>query len=85
MRSFFPTGVGFPLICMVLGNALVKAINRDWALRPAEMITVVVMGLVVIGIPIFIVGYVLSIPTTPYYFASPENQWGTYVLPHLPQ
>lgn len=82
--SFFPTGVGFPLICMVLGNALVKSINRDWALRPAEMITVVVMGLVVIGIPIFIVGYVLSIPTTPYYFASSENQWGTYVLPYMP-
>ena len=83
--SFFPTGVGFPLVCLVLINALLKAVNRNWALRPAEMITVVVMGLVVIGIPIFIVGYVLSIPTTPYYFASSENQWGTYVLPHLPE
>ena len=59
-------------------------ININWALRPAEMITVVVMGLVTTGIPIFMMGFVLSIPTTPYYVASAENQWGTYVLPHLP-
>ena len=82
--SFFPIAVGFSFCCLILLNILLKTINPGWALRPAEMITVVVMGLVTTGIPIFMMGYVLSIPTTPYYFASAENQWGTYVLPYLP-
>ena len=82
--SFFPISVGFSFCCLILFNILLKAININWALRPAEIITVMVMGLVTTGIPIFIMGFVLSIPTTPYYVASAENQWGNYVLPHLP-
>ena len=82
--SFFPISVGFSFCCLILSNILLKAININWALRPAEIITVMVMGLVTTGIPIFIMGFVLSIPTTPYYVASAENQWGNYVLPHLP-
>ena len=82
--SFFPIGVGFPFLCFIFFNVLLKAINPGWALRPAELITILVMGLVVSGIPVFLTGYFLAIPTTPYYFASPENQWAQYVLPHLP-
>ena len=82
--SFFPIGVGFLFVCLIFANALLKILNFNWALRPAEMITVVVMGLVCTGIPVFLIGYFLAIPTTPYYFASAENQWGTYVLPYLP-
>ena len=55
-----------------------------WMLQPAELVTVAVMGLVVTGIPIFMVGFLLAIPTKAHYDASPENQWGEYVLPHLP-
>ena len=82
--SFFPIGVGFPFVCLIFFNILLKSLKRSWAMRPAEMITVAVMGLVVTGIPIFMVGFLLSIPTTPHYFASPENQWGQFILPHLP-
>lgn len=82
--SFFPIGVGFPFLCLILLNSLLKAVHPPWALRPAELVTVVVMGLVVTGIPIFMVGFLLAIPTTPHYLASPENQWAEYVLPHLP-
>ena len=82
--SYFPIGVGFPFLCLVLVNGLVRTLGHGWALQPAELITIAVMGLVVTGVPIFMVGYVLAIPTTPHYFASPENQWGGHVLPHLP-
>ena len=82
--SFFPTGVGFPFLCLIFFNILLKSIRPSWALRPAEIITIVVMGLMVIGLPVFLMGYFLAIPTTPYYFASPENQWGEYVIPYLP-
>ena len=83
--SFFPIGVGFPFLCFIFFNILLKSIKRSWALRPAELITIVVMGLVVTGIPIFMIGFVLSIPTTPHYFASAENQWDQYILPYLPE
>ena len=82
--SFFPIAVGFSFVCLIALNILLKTLNPRWALRPAEIITVVIMGLVTTGIPIFMMGFVLSIPTTPYYFASAENQWATYVIPHLP-
>ena len=83
--SFFPIGVGFPFLCFIFFNILLKSVRRSWALRPAELITMAVMGLVVTGIPIFMVGFVLSIPTTPHYFASAENQWDQYILPYLPE
>ena len=82
--SFFPSGVGFPFLCLVLFNILLKTINPNWALSQAELVTVLVMGLVIIGVPVFLVGYLLAIPTTPYYFASAENQWGNLIVPHMP-
>ena len=42
------------------------------------------MGLVATGIPIFIVGLLLAIPTKPYYGATPENEWAHYIQPYLP-
>lgn len=82
--SFFPVGVGFPFLCLILANGVLRRARPSWSFRPQELITVAVMGLVVIGVPIFMVGFVLAIPTTPHYFASPENQWGETILPHLP-
>ena len=82
--SYFPIGVGFPFVCILFLNILLKSINRSWALRPAELITIVAMGLVVTRVPNFLCGYLLAITTTPYYFASAENQWGEYVVPNLP-
>ena len=83
--SFFPIGVGVPFILIVFGNALVKRYRRSWALHPAEIITIAIMGLVTSGIPIFMVGLLLSIPSKPYYGATPENEWASFVQPYLPE
>jgi hypothetical protein len=82
--SFFPIGVGLPFVLLVLGNALMKRLQRSLALTPPEMVTVVVMGLVASGIPIFMVGLLLSIPSKPYYGATPENGWEGLIQPFLP-
>ena len=82
--SFFPIGVGCPFLFLLLVNEALKRFRPSGALRSAELITIVVMGLVVTGIPIFMVGFLLAIPTTPYYLASPENQWAELLIPHLP-
>ena len=39
--SFFPAGVGFLFLCLILLNALLKKINPAWALQPPALITVV--------------------------------------------
>ena len=77
--SYFPTAVGAPLFLLVLGNALLKR-----ALSATELITIIIMGLVASGMPIFIVGLILSIISKPYYGALPTNQWAEYVHPYLP-
>lgn len=82
--SFFPIGVGFPFICLLLVNEWLKRVRPASALRPSELITIIVMGLVVTGIPIFMVGFLLAVPSTPFYLASPENQWAERLIPHLP-
>ncbi len=74
----------FLFLCLILVNTLLKQHTPAWALNSAELMTVLAMSLAIIGIPVFLTGYFLAIPTTPYYFASAENQWGEFVIPHLP-
>ena len=82
--SYFPIGVGAPFFALLLLNTLIKLAKPAWALAAAELITAVVMGLVASGIPIFLMGYVLSIISKPYYGATPINQWATHIHSHLP-
>ena len=83
--SFFPWGVGFPFVLLYFANALCRRLKRSWALRPAEVVTIMTMGLVVSGIPIFMVGWGLAIIASPYYGATPENNWAEYIHPYLPE
>ena len=55
-----------------------------WALRPAELAIIVIMGLAATGIPTFIVGTLLAIISSPYYGATPENDWAGNIHPYLP-
>ncbi|MFH1569892.1 MAG: DUF6785 family protein [Gemmatimonadota bacterium] len=82
--SFFPIGVGLPFVLLVFANAALRRARPAWCLAPAELVTVVTMGLVAAGIPVFIVGLLLAIPTKPYYGATPENQWADFIQPYLP-
>ena len=80
----FPRRGGYLFLCLSLVNTLLKQHIPAWALNSAELMTVLAMSLIIIGIPVFLTGYFLAAPTTPYYFASAENQWGEFVIPHLP-
>ena len=82
--SVFPIGVGVPFILLIFINALFKRFTRTWALSPAELVVIVIMGLVASGIPIFVAGYILAVISKPYYGATPENEWAAYIQPYLP-
>lgn len=82
--SYFPVAVGTPFVVLLLINAALHRWSAAHALNQSELVTVLVMGLAVSGIPAFTVGYVLAVPTMAVYGASPENGWAEAVVPHLP-
>jgi hypothetical protein len=83
--SYFPSGAGVSFVFLIFVNALLKRLRAFRPLNPAELVTILVMGLVASGMPTFIAGYLLAIISEPYYGASDENEWATYILPYLPE
>lgn len=80
----------FPMILMMLYVPLVLAVNpalrwmRLRALSAQESTAVMAIGIMGSSIP-SLVRSAISYITSPFYFASAENQWPDYVLPHLPK
>ena len=83
--SYFPTSAGFCFVVILLANALVRRWRKQWTLQPGELATIVIMGLAATGIPTFIVGTLLAIISSPYYGATPENDWAGNIHPYLPE
>jgi hypothetical protein len=82
--SFFPIAVGLPFVLLLLFNSAIRHMRPQWSLRAGEFATILTMGLVTSGIPIFTAGLLLAIPTKPYYGATQENEWADYIQPYLP-
>ncbi|MGY8823077.1 MAG: DUF6785 family protein [Candidatus Latescibacterota bacterium] len=82
--SYFPASVGFCFVAIVLVNSLVRRLRSSWALKPLELAIIVVMGLSATGIPVFIVGTLLAIISSPYYGATSENDWEGNIHSFLP-
>jgi len=82
--SHFPIAVGCPFTVLVLLNGVIKRWWPSLALRPAEMIVILVMGLVVSGLPTFMLGLLMGLISAPYYRATPENNWENLIQPYLP-
>lgn len=83
--SHFPIAVGCPFTLLILLNGLVKRWHPPYALRSAELIVILVMGLVVSGLPIFMMGLLFGLVSAPYYRATPENNWANLIQPYLPR
>ena len=84
--GYLPMGAMVPfavfIMCVV---PLVRRLAPASAFTTEELIVVFAMTLVGSVFPtLSMVGFIPSVMATPYYFASPENQWGKVLLPHLP-
>lgn len=67
-------------------NGLVGKIAPRSMLTHTELLVVLMMGWVAATMQgEWLTGYFLGIITSPHYFASPENRWGEYLIPHLPR
>lgn len=81
VRSSRMTLSHFPLALFATFLGLL-VLNRWLCLSKAELLTVVSMGLVGAMIPVEgVVGFLLGIVSSLYYFANPENQWAEYFHP----
>jgi hypothetical protein len=85
LRSSRLTISHFPLALFATFLVLLLA-NRALRLTSAELLVILSMGLVGAVIPVEgVVGFLLGIISSFYYFASPENQWDDFLLPYLPR
>ncbi len=84
--SHFPLAliVVFLLVVPPLNFAL-KLVDPKWAFSPSELLTVIAMGLVGATVPASgLTAFFLGVIATPFYYASPENQWGLYMHEYIP-
>ena len=72
-----PVAVMAPFVVLALGvNVALRRYTPRLALSRTELLVVMSMGLIASVIPEFrLTGYLLSVITSPVYFASPENRW----------
>ncbi len=79
--SHFPMGTLIVFLGVVIGlNALIHP-----RLSSSELLVILAMGLAAGTVPsVGLCGYMLGVLASPFYFASPENQWADYFHPHIP-
>jgi len=72
------------LVTVVPLNVVLRLINPQSMLSPSELMTVVAMGLVGAAVPASgLTAFFLGVIATPFYYASPENQWGLYMHEYI--
>lgn len=84
-RSHFPLAVFYPFLSLCVLNLLANRRGSSWALSRSELLVVMSCGLVGISVSYDGVGgHLIGVVAAPYYFASTENGWTTYLLEHIP-
>jgi len=85
--NHFPIGSFFLYILLTLiGFIGLGRWKPKWAFKPSEMVTVWCMMIVAAGIPSAgFIRYHLFMLVSPFYYASPENEWADLFHKHLPE
>ncbi len=74
------------LFSIVVCSALAYRFGRAFVFSPTEWLSIFTMGFVSsLGPTYGISGYLVGVIVSPYYFATPENQWSEFLHPYLPQ
>mgnify|MGYP005837734575 CR=1 FL=1 len=84
--GYLPMGALVPFTCFIMFVVpLVRLLAPRHAFRRDELIVAFAMTLIGSVFPtLSMAGFIPSVLATPYYFATPENQWQHLLLPHLP-
>ncbi len=84
--NHLPIAVVFTLLIFVLGvNVLLKKAKPGAELQGPELLVIWGMMLVASGIPSSgLMRYLIPLSVSPFYFATPENEWAALFHQHLP-
>ena len=84
--NHLPIAVVFVMLVFVLGvNTLLKRLKPGTELQGSELLIIWGMMLVASGIPSSgLMRYLVPLAVSPFYFATPENEWITLFHQHLP-
>jgi len=85
--GYVPMAVLLPFVLLLIFvNPFLKLLRGQWGLTGEELTIVFIMGLVSAMFPTLgLVGFLLAIIATPYYFASVENQWAQHIHAYIPR
>ena len=84
-RSHFPVALFYPFLILCICNLLANHRRSTYALTRSELLVVMASGLVGISVSYDgTSGHLIGVIAAPYYFASTENGWTTYLLEHIP-
>ena len=64
-------------------NPLLKLVHPRAGLNRGELLLIYIMMVMASPLPVFFAGRFIGTILTPFYFASPENDWHTLVQPHI--
>ena len=83
--SYFQLTLLAPFVLLVgVANPLLKRFRQRLVFSPSELLTIVAIGIVGSVVPgSGITGFFMGIISSPFYFATPENQWADFYHPHL--
>lgn len=81
----------FPLACLclflftvLLFNLLGWMFGKRFSLSPLELLTILAMNLIASVVPVRgLIGWLLPVVASPFYFATPENGWASYLHDHI--
>ena len=86
LAANFTTGAALFLFFFLVGgaNTFLRIARRSLALTSGELATIYVMMMVACTIPtVGLMGYLPSLLTAPFYYATPENDWARIIQPHI--
>ncbi|MFP4056625.1 MAG: DUF6785 family protein [Candidatus Brocadiia bacterium] len=85
--GYISVAVLLPFVLLVFPvNFGLRLIHPRLALEPWELVIVFAMGMVAAIFPsLGLIGFLLSYISAPYYYASPENYWATWMSRTMPR
>lgn len=84
-RTHFPMGVFVTFLILVLATPVLRRFVPRLALSGPELLVALCAGLAGGMVPTFGLSTTwIGMLAIPHYLATPENQWGEYLLPHVP-
>jgi hypothetical protein len=80
-----PAALAMLAVVVLFLNPVLGLVRRRWQLSGSEVAVVYIMALLATAIPSMgLTGFFLSYLTGAQYYASPENEWATLFLEHVP-